>query len=162
MKLSMMVREGAAGGVDAGIQSAQELGLDALDIHLAGLDRSPANLQRLGAMIVDGGLEVGYTGGGSLVGPPEEYDKRLAEGKADTDTTEVLGGKLLRVFGRAPWPDTKAEQEAMWAPMIKQCQEVADYAAPKGVAGKSAQSFSMASQWVPKEHRIPTGILSSP
>ena len=51
----------------------------------------------------------------------------MATGKADVDTTALLGGKQLRVFGRAPWPDTEAEQEEMWAPMIEQLREICDY-----------------------------------
>jgi sugar phosphate isomerase/epimerase len=57
----------------------------------------------------------------------------MTEGKSDVDATEGLGGKQLRVFGRAPWPETEAEQEEMWAPMIESLREICDYAAPKGI-----------------------------
>ena len=87
-------------------------------MHLGGLDRAPANLQRIRELIEGEGLVLGYTGGGSFVGPLEEAAERMAAGKSDVDATAALGGKQLRVFGRAPWPETKVAQEAMWAPMV--------------------------------------------
>ena len=57
----------------------------------------------------------------------------MATGKADVDTTALLGGKQLRVFGRAPWPETKVAQEAMWAPMVASLQEICEYARPFGI-----------------------------
>lgn len=49
----------------------------------------------------DAGLLIGYTGGGTFVGPPDAAAERMATGKEDIDTTELLGGTQLRAFGRA-------------------------------------------------------------
>ena len=70
IRLSMMIRDGVRDGIEAGVQEALDTGLDAVDIHLAGLNSDPDYLRGLGKLIADSGLEIGYTGGGSFVGPP--------------------------------------------------------------------------------------------
>ena len=70
IRLSMMIRDGVRDGIEAGVQEALDTGLDAVDIHLGGLNTDPDYLRGLGKLIADSGLEVGYTGGGSFVGPP--------------------------------------------------------------------------------------------
>ena len=70
IRLSMMIRDGVRDGIEAGVQEALDTGLDAVDIHLGGLNTDPDYLRGLGKLIADSGLEIGYTGGGSFVGPP--------------------------------------------------------------------------------------------
>ena len=133
IKLGTMARETADTTIESVIELAYELRLDAVDIHLSGISRDPDRLRRIRGLCFKCGLSIGYTGSGSFVGPPEEAKKRIEQGKADVDTTAFLGAQLLRVFARHKWPDTVEEQEALWGPMIASFQELADYAAKKGV-----------------------------
>jgi len=130
----MMARETANMTIESAIGLANELKLDAVDLHLSGMSRDADYLRRIKGLCLRYGLSIGYTGAGSFVGPAEEAGKRMAQGKADVDTTAFLGARLLRVFARHKWPDTVEEQEALWGPMIASFQELADYAAEKGVS----------------------------
>lgn len=134
IKLSMMARETPAAPIAATVAQAAALGLDGIDIHLGGMDRSRERVTRLRWDCLRRGLMIGYAGGGSLVGPVAEREQRLAQGRADVDTAVLLGAQLLRVFARHRWPETVAEQERLWAPMIASFQELADYAAERGLA----------------------------
>ena len=134
IRLSMMARETADTTIERVIELARELQLDGVDLHLSGMSRDPAYLRRIRGLCLRYGLSIGYTGGGSFVGPPEEAQKRMEQGKADVDTTAFLGAQLLRVFARHKWPDGVEEQEALWRPMIASFQELADYAAERGVS----------------------------
>jgi len=133
IRLSMMVRETADTGIETGIELAHEVKLDGVDIHLSGLSRDPEYLGRIKRLCLKYGLSIGYVGGGSFVGPSEDRETRRVQGRADVDVTAFLGAQVLRVFARHKWPDTVEEQEALWKPMIVSFQEVADYAAEKGV-----------------------------
>ena len=133
MKLGMMARETADTTIESVIEFAHELELDAVDLHLAGMSRDPEYLRRIKALCLKYGLSIGYVGGGSFVGPAEEIEKRMAQGREDVDTTAFLGAGLLRVFARHRWPDAVEEQEALWRLMIVSFQELADYAAGKRV-----------------------------
>ena len=133
VRLGMMARETADTTIERVIEFAHELRLDAVDIHLSGMSRDPGPLRRIKGLCLTYGLSIGYTGGGSFVGPPEEAGKRMEQGMADVDTTAFLGAQLLRVFARYKWPDRVEEQEALWRPMIASFQELSDCAAEKGV-----------------------------
>ena len=133
IKLGMMARETADTTIDEVIGFAHELKLDAVDLHLSGMSRDPDYLRRVVTLCLKYGLSIGYTGGGSFVGPPEEAEKRMAQGREDVDTTAFLGAQVLRAFARHKWPETVEEQEALWGPMIASYQELSDYAAEKGV-----------------------------
>jgi len=134
VKLGMFVRQTERESIESGIQFARELNLDAVDIHLSGIPKEPEGLLRLKMLCHKHGLPIGYLGSpGSLAGPEEGRQQRVEEAKAEVDTTAFLGAQLLRVFARYRWPDTVEEQEAIWAVLIPSFQEVADYAAKKGV-----------------------------
>ena len=133
IRLGMMARETADTTIEGVIGFAGELQLDTVDFHLSGMDRDLDHLRYLKQLCLNKGLNIGYTGGGSFVGPPEEADKRMEQGKADVDATAFLGARVLRAFARHKWPDTVQEQEALWQPMIASFQEICDYAAEKGV-----------------------------
>ena len=134
IRLGMMARETADTTIESVIELAYALKLDAVDLHLSGMSRDPDYLRWIKGLCLRYGLSIGYTGGGSFVGPVEEAEKRMAQGKADVDTTAFLGAQLLRVFARHKWPDTIEEQEALWRPMIASFQELSDYASEKGVS----------------------------
>ena len=132
IRLGMMARETADTTIDKVIELAHELKLDTVDMHLSGMSREPDYLRWVKGVCLRHGLTIGYTGSGSYVGPPEEAEQRLAQGRADVDTTAFLGAQLMRVFARHKWPDTVEEQEALWQPMIASFQELSDYAAERG------------------------------
>ena len=133
IRLGMMARETATMTIDAAIAEAKALQLDAVDLHLSGMNRDLDYLGHVRTRCLHSGLTIGYTGGGTFVGLPEERDKRRTQGRADVDATAFLGAQVMRLFARHKWPATVAEQEALWGPMIESFQEVADYAVTKGV-----------------------------
>ena len=101
---------------------------------MSGMSREREALRRLKLHCLRRGLTIGYVGGGSMAGAPEEAQTRLQQGREDVDTAAYLGAQLLRVFARRPWPDTQKEQDALWGGMIAGFQELSDYAADRGVA----------------------------
>ena len=133
IRLSTMVRQTADTDIEADIAFARQLGLDGVDLHLSGLNRDPDYLMGIRQQCLRSGLVLGYTGGGSFVGPPEAAAERLEQGRADVDLTAFVGAQVLRVFARHKWPETTAEQEALWGPMIASFRALADYAAERGV-----------------------------
>ena len=133
IKLGMMARETQDSTIEEAIGFAAELGLDTIDLHLAAMSRESAYLHRIKRACINNGLPIGYLGGGSFVGPAEEREKRMAQGRADVDLTAFMGAQMLRVFARYKWPEKISEQEALWGPMIASFQELADYAASRGV-----------------------------
>ncbi|MFH1572067.1 MAG: sugar phosphate isomerase/epimerase [Gemmatimonadota bacterium] len=148
IRLSMMARETTTTRIDSALDLARRLELDGVDLHLGGMSRDPEYLRQLKLGCLRRGLTIGYLGGGTFVGPPEEAAARLAQGKADVDLAAQLGAQLLRVFARHRWPETEAEQEALWRPMIASFQELAEYAAARHVAvglqNHDESSFAMA------------------
>lgn len=133
IRLGMMARETADTTIEEAIEFAHELRLDAVDLHLSGMSRDLDYLYRIRTLCLKYGLSIGYTGGGSFVGPAEEAEKRMVQGKEDVDATAFLGAQVLRAFARHKWPETVEAQEAFWGPMIASFQELSDYAAGKGV-----------------------------
>ena len=134
IRLSMMVRETGECSIEDGIEMAHRLRLDGVDIHMSGMSREPDYLMKLKLRCLRYGLCIGYAGAGSFVGPEEERAARMEQGRADVDTAALLGAGLLRVFARHKWPETVAEQEALWSPMIESFRELCGYALEKGVA----------------------------
>jgi len=133
IRLSMMARETPTTTIETVVDLAHSLQLDGVDVHMSGMSREPDTLRRLKLRCLERGLTIGYVGGGSMAGLPEESEARLRQGREDVDTAAYLGAQLLRVFARHPWPDTQAEQDALWQGMIADFQELADYAADRGV-----------------------------
>ena len=133
VRLGMMARETPTMTIAAAIAEAKTLQLDAVDLHLSGMKRGLDYLRHVRNECLRSGLMIGYAGGGTFVGLPEDREKRQAQGRADVDATAFLGAQVLRLFARHKWPETLEEQEALWGPMIEGFQEVADYAAARGV-----------------------------
>lgn len=152
IRLGMMVRETQQHTIAESIETARRLDLDAVDIHMSGLSREPADLLAIRRNCLQAGLDIGYAGGGTFVGPPEQSGQRLAQGRADVDAAVFLGARLLRVFARHKWPDTVEEQEALWTPMIDSFQQICDYAAERGLSvalqNHNNGSFAMTAQQV--------------
>jgi hypothetical protein len=133
IRLGMMARETATMTIDAAIAEARALQLDVVDLHLSGINRDLDYLRHVRSQCLRSGLSIGYTGGGTFVGLPEERDKRQTQGREDVDATAFLGAQVMRLFARHKWPATVAEQDYLWGPMIESFQEIADYATTKGV-----------------------------
>ena len=126
IRLGMMARETPTTTIEQGLDLARRLELDCVDLHLSGMSREASYLRRVKLACLRCGLTIGYLGGGSFVGPPDQREERLAQGRADVDLSAFMGAQLLRVFARYRWPETEAEQEALWAPMIDSYRELAD------------------------------------
>ena len=133
IKLGIMVGLTQDIRIEEAIGFTAELGLDTIDLHLSAMSRESVYLHHIKRECIRNGLPIGYLGGGSFVGPKEDHEKRMAQGRADVDLTAFMGAQMLRVFARYKWPDTVADQEALWGPMIASFQELADYAASRGV-----------------------------
>ncbi|NKB66834.1 MAG: TIM barrel protein [Candidatus Latescibacteria bacterium] len=133
IKLSTMARETPTASIEEVIEQARRMDLDGVDLHLSGMDRSIEYMQRVKVACLKHGLNIGYAGAGSFVGPPEDRAQRMQQGRADVDAAAFLGAQVVRAFARHKWPDTVEEQEVFWGPMIEDFQEICDYAAQRGV-----------------------------
>ncbi len=133
IKLGWMARATDAEVFEEQVKFASDLDLDVIDFHLGGMPREMDFIMEIKMKCVRAGLPIGYLGGGSLVGQPEEREDRMVKGRADVDMASVMGAQMLRVFARHKWPDTVEEQEALWRPMIADFKSLADYASEKGV-----------------------------
>ena len=133
IKLGWMARATDTEVFEGHVKFASDLDLDVIDFHLGGMPRDIDFIMKIKMMCVHAGLPIGYVGGGSLVGPPEEREQRMVTRRDDVDMASVMGAQMLRMFARHKWPDTVEEQEALWGPMIEDFISLADYATEKGV-----------------------------
>ncbi len=133
IKLGWMARATDAEVFEEQVKFASDLNLDVIDFHLRGMPREMDFIMKIKMMCVKAGLPIGYLGGGSLVGEPEQREERMEQGRADVDMAATMGAQMLRMFARYKWPDTDAEQKALWEPMIEDFIALADYATEKGV-----------------------------
>ena len=131
------------------VDFAYELRLDAVDFQIdRGLQsRDREYLARLMLACLKRGLPIGFLGIGSgFVGsdgapgpdqvgvplPREELRRRIDEAKAAVDDAAFMGAPLIRIFGGSI-PEATLDQDALFAEMIASYQEIADYAAGRGV-----------------------------
>ena len=117
------------------IRFAHGLRLDVIDFHLQKgfLSREPDYLRHIKMQCLRHGLPIGYLGsGGGFVGTEAERRERVAQAKADVDVAVLMGAPMIRLFG-GHVPEGVVDREPLWAPMVGCFQEVADYAAGKGV-----------------------------
>jgi sugar phosphate isomerase/epimerase len=133
IKLGWMARATDAEVFEEQVKFASDLDLDVIDFHLGGMPREMDFIMKIKMRCVRAGLPIGYLGGGSMVGPPEEREQRLAKGREDVEIASVMGAQMLRVFARHKWPDSDQEQAKLWRPMIADFKSLADYATEKGV-----------------------------
>ncbi len=64
--------------------------------------------------------------------PREELRRRIDEAKAAVDDAAFMGAPLIRIFGGSI-PEATRDRDALFSEMIASYQEVADYAAGRGV-----------------------------
>ena len=133
IKLGVMARETAQGSIESIIDLAYELNLDVVELHLAGMSTEPDYLRKIKIQCLKRGLPIGYLGSGTLAGPVEKLPELVEQAKVNVNLAAFMGAQMVRVFARHKWPDTVAEQESLWVPMIGAFQEVSDYAAEQGV-----------------------------
>ena len=117
------------------IRIAYEMRLDVVDFHYrAFASQDPEYLGKIKLLCLKYGLPIGYIGmSGLFVGNRQERRDHADECKKAVDLAAFLGSPIIRLFcaiipkkngdGNDPWPD-----------MIAGYQEVADYAATKGIA----------------------------
>ena len=131
------------------IRLIHELRLDIIDFQLyTGFrSRDPEYLRRIKILCHRYGLPIGFVGIGSgfvgasnkpnqgMIGvplPSEELQRRVDEAKEAVDVAVLMGAPLIRLFGGGV-PEGTENREALWSTMIRSFQEVADYAADKGI-----------------------------
>ena len=131
------------------IEFAYQLRLDSVDFQLdRGLrSRDRDYLLRLKRACLERGLPIGFLGIGSgfvgstnlpgvdVVGAPlprDELRRRIDEVKAAVDDAAYIGAPCIRLFGGSI-PEATEASGALWFEMITSYQEVADYAADRGV-----------------------------
>ena len=143
------VGDGQSMDAEEFVEFAYELRLDAVDFQLdRGLrSRDRGYLLRLKRACLNRGLPIGFLGIGSgFIGstapphlggvgaplPRDELRRRIDEAKAAVDDAAYMGAPLIRIFGGSI-PEATERRDELWSEMIASYQEVADYAAGRGV-----------------------------
>ena len=143
------VGDGQSMDAEEFVEFAYELRLDAVDFQLdRGLrSRDRGYLLRLKRACLKRGLPIGFLGIGSgFIGstapphlggvgaplPRDELRRRIDEAKAAVDDAAYMGAPLIRIFGGSI-PEATERRDELWSEMIATYQEVADYAAGRGV-----------------------------
>lgn len=121
--------------VDAFIQTAYDLRLDIVDFHQrAFTSTEPDYLSGIKLMCLRYGLPIGYIGvSGLFVGTEAERQEHAQQCKEAIDLAAFLGSPIIRVFCSIV-PEKNGDGNDPWPAMIGGYQEVADYAATKGIA----------------------------
>ncbi len=121
--------------VETFIRTAYDLRLDIVDFHRrAFTSTEPDYLGNIKLLCLKYGLPIGYIGvSGLFVGPEQERREHAEQCKEAIDVAAFLGSPIIRVFC-ASVPEKNADDESPWPAMVQGYQEVADYAASKGIA----------------------------
>ena len=146
-----LIRQGPDEWIDVEefLRFAYDLELDVVDFQLGRGFRSSDRgyLSGIKMQCLKYGLPIGYLGVGSgfiasataprgkLVGvalPKDELAGRIAEVKEAVDLAAYMGAPMVRLFGGGV-PGPSEDREALWGTVIRSFQEIADYAAGKGV-----------------------------
>ena len=134
IKLGIMARARPDSDLEKQIRFARALNLDMIDFHLGGFPRDPESMLRIKKLCLELGMPIGYLGsGGGYVGTGDELQQRMEKDKADIDVAVFMGAPLVRLMGGRPRPDDPTP-ESTWTNTIRCFQEVADYAADRGIA----------------------------
>ena len=122
-------------GIEDFIQTAYDLRLDVVDFHQRAFEfTDPAYLSSVKWLCLKRGLPIGYIGvSGLFHGTSDERAAHAANAKAAADLAAFLGSPIIRLFC-AVVPEKNGDGEPTWPGMVAGYQEVADYAATKGVA----------------------------
>ena len=117
------------------IQMAYDMRLDCVDFHeRAFTDRDPEYLSGIKLMCLKYGLPIGYIGISGLPLGTETQLREFAQLCRETvDLAAFLGSPIVRVFCKVE-PEIGDDGVDPWPAMIGGYQEVADYAATKGIA----------------------------
>jgi sugar phosphate isomerase/epimerase len=117
------------------IRTAYELRLDVVDFHQRAFESTdPDYLGSVKALCLRYGLPIGYIGvSGLFHGTAAEREGHVKNSKEAVDLAAFLGSPIIRMFC-AVIPETNGDGEDPWPGMIAGYQEVADYAATKGIA----------------------------
>ncbi|MCZ6677801.1 MAG: sugar phosphate isomerase/epimerase [Candidatus Poribacteria bacterium] len=135
--------------IETMIHLIHELRLDIIDFQLDRGFRSldAAYLRRIKIMCHNYGLPIGFVGIGSgfvgaeshpnggVIGvplPEAELQRRIDEVKGAVDVAVLMGAPLIRLFGGSV-PEGTENRSALWETTIRSFQQVADYAAEKGI-----------------------------
>ena len=121
--------------VEEFIRTSYDLKLDIVDFHQrAFTSADPDYLGKIKLLCLKYGLPIGYIGVSGLFVGTEAERREHAEGcKKAVDLAAFLGSPIIRVFC-ATVPEKNADGDDPWPAMIAGYQEVADYAAAKGIA----------------------------
>ena len=121
--------------IEAFIKTAYDLRLDVVDFHQRAFTSTDSGyLSSIKALCLKYGLPIGYVGvSGLFHGTAVENAAHAQNAKAGVDLAFFLGAPIIRIFC-ATVPKTNGDGEPTWPAMIAGYQEVADYAASKGVA----------------------------
>ena len=116
------------------IETCYQLRLDCVDFHQrAFASTEPAYLNSIKTLCLKYGLPIGYIGvTGLFHGTAEERAEHARNSKEAVDLAAFLGSPIIRLFC-AEIPETNGDGEPTWPAMIAGYQEVADYAATKGI-----------------------------
>ena len=121
--------------VEEFIQTAYDLRLDIVDFHFRAFTSTDADyLSRIKLQCLRYGLPIGYIGmSGLFVGTQSERREHAEQCKAAIDLAAFLGSPIVRAFC-ATVPEKNGDGDDPWPAMISGYQEIADYAATKGIA----------------------------
>lgn len=117
------------------IKVCYDMKLDVVDFHQnAFKSTDPAYLSSIKALCLKYGLPIGYIGvSGLFHGTADERAEHAANAKRAVDLAAFVGSPIIRLFC-ATVPEKNGDGEDTWPAMTVGYQEVADYAASKGVA----------------------------
>ena len=116
------------------IRTCYDLRLDCVDFHQRAFESTdPAYLGSIKTLCLKYGLPIGYIGvSGYFHGNAEERAAHAANGREAVDLAAFLGSPIIRLFC-AEVPETNGDGEPTWPAMTSGYQEVADYAATRGI-----------------------------
>lgn len=117
------------------IRTAYDLRLDIVDFHRRAFTSTDADyLSNIKLLCLKYGLPIGYIGvSGLFVGTEEKRREHAEACKEAIDVAAFVGSPIIRVFCGV-MPESTDEGGSPWPPMIQGYQEIADYAAQKGIA----------------------------
>ena len=117
------------------IRIAFDLNLDCVDFHQRAFESpdDPAYLSGMKRLCLRHGLPIGYIGcSPTFVGNRQERTEGVQTCKEAVDLAAFLGSPIIRVFC-GTMPEKNGDDDEPWPPMISCYQEIADYAATKGI-----------------------------
>ena len=117
------------------IRTAYDLRLDCIDFHFRAFPSTDAAyLSKIKMMCLQYGLPIGYIGmSGLFIGTAAERREHAESCREAVDLAAFLGSPIIRLFC-STMPEKNGDGDDPWPAMVSGYQEVADYAATKGIA----------------------------